>query len=153
MHVYGDLFDVLDLAERNEDLSTVEAPTSPFVKASGIFINFLLFCLCMINVFSLSMCRCYQYRYAETVQSSTPILVDLESYYNLVDMLSYAEIKCFSKTRFQAHCNHYLLQSISNNSGTNYLLPGIIPRPYIIAAKHIQQEQLRSEERRVGKEC
>ena len=27
-------------------------------------------------------------------------------------------------------------------SGTKYLLPGIIPRPYIIAAKHIQQEQL-----------
>jgi len=27
-------------------------------------------------------------------------------------------------------------------SGTKYLPPGIIPRPYIIAAKHIQQEQL-----------
>ena len=29
MHVYGDLFDLLDFTERNEDLSTVEAPTSP----------------------------------------------------------------------------------------------------------------------------
>ena len=32
MHVYCDLFDVLDFAERDEDLSTVEAPTSPFCQ-------------------------------------------------------------------------------------------------------------------------
>ena len=80
-----------------------EAPTLLFVKASGIFINFLLFCLCMINVFSLSMCRCYWYHYGETIQSSTPLLAGLESYFNLVDMLSYAEIIFFSKTRFQMY--------------------------------------------------
>ena len=32
MHVYCDLFDVLDFAERNEYLSAVEAPTSPFCQ-------------------------------------------------------------------------------------------------------------------------
>ena len=32
MHVYCELFELLDFAKRNEDLSTVEAPTSPFVK-------------------------------------------------------------------------------------------------------------------------
>ena len=32
MHVYCDLFDVLDFTERNEDLSTVEAPTSTFCQ-------------------------------------------------------------------------------------------------------------------------
>ena len=42
MHVYCDLFDVLEIVERNEDFAT-EAPTLLFVKASGIFINFLLF--------------------------------------------------------------------------------------------------------------
>ena len=29
MHVYCELFELLEFAERNEDLSTVEAPTSP----------------------------------------------------------------------------------------------------------------------------
>ena len=32
MHVYCDLFDELDFAERNEALSTVEAPTSPLCQ-------------------------------------------------------------------------------------------------------------------------
>ena len=32
MHVYYDLFDVLDFAERNEDHSLVEAPTSTFCQ-------------------------------------------------------------------------------------------------------------------------
>ena len=32
MHVYCELFDVLDFTERNEDLSTIEAHTSPFCQ-------------------------------------------------------------------------------------------------------------------------
>ena len=32
MHVYCKLFELLDFAERNEEHSIVEAPTSPFVK-------------------------------------------------------------------------------------------------------------------------
>ena len=62
-----------------------------------------IFGLCMFDIFSLCMCRCYQYCYAETVWSSTPILAGLESYNNLVDMLSYAKIKCFSETRLQIY--------------------------------------------------
>ena len=55
MHVYCDLFDVLDFTERNEDLSIVEAPTLLFVKASGIHEISYIFCLCMFSLIYLSM--------------------------------------------------------------------------------------------------
>ena len=104
MHVYSDLFDGLDISERNEDLFAVEAPTSPFVKGKWHIHKLpTIFVYACFLYFSLSMCRCYWYHYGKTVQSSTPILAGLESYYNLVDMLSYAKIKCFSKTRFQMY--------------------------------------------------
>ena len=43
MHVYCDLFDVLDFAERNENLSTVEAPTSPFCQRQVAHENSYIF--------------------------------------------------------------------------------------------------------------
>ena len=43
MHVYCELFELLDFAERNEELSTVEAPTSPFCQRQVAHEKFLLF--------------------------------------------------------------------------------------------------------------
>ena len=60
MHVYCDLFDVLDFAERNEDLSTVEAPTPPFLsKVSGIHEISYIFCLCMFSLIYVILCMCW----------------------------------------------------------------------------------------------
>ena len=70
-------------------------------KASGIFINLLLFLpmhdyyifpYACVDVISIAMLKLFRV--------APPLLAGLESYYNLVDMLSYAKIKYFSKTRF-----------------------------------------------------
>ena len=55
MHVYCDLFDVLDFAERNEDLSTVEAPTSPFCQRQVAHKIPIILRLCMLVVLFLYM--------------------------------------------------------------------------------------------------
>ena len=56
MHVYHELFDMLDFAERNEDLSTVEAPTSPFCQRQVAHKIPIIFGLCMLVVLFLYAC-------------------------------------------------------------------------------------------------
>ena len=51
MHVHCKLFELLDLAERNEELSIVEAPTSPFVKGKWHMKIPTIFGLCISSVF------------------------------------------------------------------------------------------------------
>ena len=56
MHVHCDLFDVLDFAERNEDLSKVEGPTSPCCQRQVAYMKSpTYFCLCMFSLLYLSM--------------------------------------------------------------------------------------------------
>ena len=55
MHVYCDLFDVLDFAERNEDFLQVKLLPLLFVKGKW-HINFLIFWLCMLVVLFLYAC-------------------------------------------------------------------------------------------------
>ena len=56
MHVYFDLFDVLDIAERNEDLFAAEAPTSPFCQRQVAHKIPIIFGLCMLVVLFLYAC-------------------------------------------------------------------------------------------------
>ena len=71
--------------------------SSPTSKASGTFIKFLSILSMHDQYIFLSMCRSQQNCYAKTIQNSTPILVGLESYYNMVDLLSYANDESFTK--------------------------------------------------------
>ena len=98
MHVYCDLFDVLDFTERNEDLSTVEDPTSPFVKGKWhihklptifVYAWLLYFPYACVEVISIAMLKLFRV--------APRLLAGLESYHILVDMLSHAKIKCLVK--------------------------------------------------------
>ena len=53
MHVYCDLFDVLEIAERNEDFAT-EAPTLLLTRQVAYMKSPTYFCLCMFSLIYLS---------------------------------------------------------------------------------------------------